>query len=227
MENRLESTADPVLVFAVLKKLTNFLNRSKIVNRAIFSKGCERVETNGEHCWQLAETADLLNVHFKLGLDSLKLYRYAGRHDLVETDGGETPAFPDPLGFFKIFPHCIPETKKERERLALEIIDTEFSVDLPQLPGTIHEYEAKRDRESLFIYSLDKLISSLNISLDNGRTNILLQVTFEKEDALKRPKMLDPFMAKLWDLFSQEMRQRSDLYHQEEESSKEQQIAAK
>lgn len=148
----------------MLEKLigfTEFLIKFQKIERVLYVKGLDRNENDAEHSYQLALTGWYINSVGKLGMDSEKIIKYALVHDLVEVYAGDV--------FFHITSEDVQNKKEEAELKALEQIKNEFS-DFPELYEGIHEYEKKNDKESLFIYSLDKLLPVLNIHLDGGRS---------------------------------------------------------
>lgn len=60
--------------------------------------------------------------------------------------------------------------------------------------GHMEQYEKRKDKESIFVYALDKIIPVISIYMDNGRSWKELEIakvviTIEKLRAIKDPKI--------------------------------------
>lgn len=131
------------------------------VRRRIIVKGEERNENDVEHSFQLALTAWYLVEKDKLPLRKDLVLKYGLIHDLVEVYAGDTYLFePD---------ETIKNTKVQREHEAAEKLKLEFP-EFPGLHAAIQAYEKRADKESQFVYALDKILPMINIFLDEGRT---------------------------------------------------------
>ncbi len=169
-----------------LMKFVKFTNLFKSVERLIWFKGVDRRECDGEHTFQLAIVCWFVNERCKLGLDLQTIIEYALVHDLLETYAGDTPAFVD-KGNGTETP-C-REDKLLREALAMKRITQEWGKLFPTLIKRLESYEAQKDAESNFVYAMDKLLATLNIALDEGRTNHRLGLSLETVDLYKRPRI--------------------------------------
>lgn len=123
--------------------------------------GVGRQENDVEHSYQLAMLAWYIASSRDLGMDTDRIIRYALVHDLVEVYAGDTYVFS------KDEDHLA--SKEEREREAFERLKREFP-EFSQLHDAIAGYEEKKDKESRFVYALDKIQPVINYYLDGGRS---------------------------------------------------------
>ncbi len=130
-----------------------FLNRFQAIERNVKVNGRKAMENDAEHsyqlamiCWQLADTK-------KLKLNKEKLLKYALVHDLVEVYAGDT----DPHKSSKKHIH----SKNEREMAAMKKIQNNFTA-FKSLNQAIKDYEDRKDKESRFVYIVDKILPVIN-----------------------------------------------------------------
>jgi putative hydrolase of HD superfamily len=135
-----------------------FLHEFREVYRYEGSKLGKKVETGSEHAYQVAMTAWFLIEQKKLKLNIELCFMYALAHDLVEVYAGDT----------FIFDKKLTASQKDRERKALQKITKRFS-NFPNLIKIIKNYEAKKDKESKFVYAVDKILPPLQIYLEGGK----------------------------------------------------------
>lgn len=192
-------------------EFVEFTNLFKAVERRIWYKGVDRPECDGEHAFQLAILGWFVNERCELGLDSLRIFKKALVHDLVETYAKDTPAF--------VFNGKGGETpcrieKAAREKIAAKRIKKEWGRKFPSLIREMEEYDAQTDEESRYIYALDKLLAEMNIATDDGRTNHKLGVTLETLDLYKRPRIgRHAYVLKLYDeLFKTLLARKDELF---------------
>ncbi len=138
---------DELMKLAGLVRLTH---RFQQIRRTNLAADGDR-ENDAEHSYQLALVAWYLNHLLKLGFDIGKLVSYALMHDLAEVYAGDV----DP--YYSSQAEINAKEKKERE--AIRTLESGF----PELAGTIRQYEDRKDKESKFVYALDKLLVFLNI----------------------------------------------------------------
>lgn len=199
-----------------LMDFTEFINLFKSIERLIWFKGVEGRERDGEHVFQVVITCWFAIERFGLELDTLKTMYYALVHDLVETYAGDTPAFIKNSNGCGETPCRI--AKAERERKSMERIRAEWSDTFPSLIRYMDAYEAQADEESRFVYAMDKLVSEINVSQDDGRTNKLLGLDIKTLDLYKRPRIAKhPFVLKLYDAhFALLLRNQKQLFAETE-----------
>lgn len=146
------------------KDLTDLLafidltHKFQSIKRVVFKRASRYLENDAEHSYQLALVSWYISDVHKLKLNKEKLLMYAIAHDLVEIYAGD-------VYFYNTKARA---KKEENERKAFEKIKADFP-RFTALHNTIHSYEAKKDKESKFVWALDKLLPMLNIYLDGGR----------------------------------------------------------
>jgi putative hydrolase of HD superfamily len=144
-------------------KFSGMLNQFRLVERMMRVNGVKplRQENDVEHSYQLAMLAWYIASSRKLDMDTNLIVKYALVHDLVEVYAGDTYVFSQDKAHM--------ESKEERERQAMERLCEEFS-EFPDLHETILNYEERKDRESRFVYALDKIQPVINYYLDDGKS---------------------------------------------------------
>lgn len=164
-------------------KFVKLTNKFQQVKRAILVKDEDRHENDLEHSYQLAMLAWYMADANNLKLNRKKLFMYSLAHDLVEVYAGDT-------NFYK-------QNKSQKAKLehkAIKRLQREFP-EFSDLHKTIAGYELKKDKESKFVYALDKVVPILNIYLDKGRTwkvdNVTLEmlIKFKTEPVAKSPEI--------------------------------------
>lgn len=167
-------------------KFVEMLKKFQKVERVVRVQGEERWENDTEHCYELALTAWYLVDRNDLDLNKDLVIQYALIHDLVEVYAGDTYIYSEDKN-----EHA---TKQQREEDAARRLKDEFP-EFPDLHATIQNYEKKSDKESKFVYALDKIQPVLNIYVDGGRTwkerNITIQmlVDHKKDKVALSPKI--------------------------------------
>jgi putative hydrolase of HD superfamily len=138
-------------------KFVQLTHQLQKVERTILIPGTKRRENDLEHQYQLALVAWYIVSSEKLKLNLFKVVQYALVHDFVEVYAGDTFFFGNRAG------------KEARERKAAGRIKKEFP-EFKDLHRIIAAYESKKDKESKFVYALDKILPMYNVYLDGGRT---------------------------------------------------------
>lgn len=174
-----------------LNKFILFLQNFGKVKRVVLIKDEKRWQNDAEHSFELAMLAWYLVESENLKLNKNLAIQYALVHDLVEVYAGDTYIFTKDENH--------KNSKTERERKAALKIRKNF----PKFRGIyqlIKNYNALSNKESRFIYALDKVIPMLNIYSDNGRTwrwkGINLKIIIE---AKKDKVAVSPIVAKYFD----------------------------
>lgn len=160
-------------------RLTHAFQR---IERRLNRPGDDRLENDAEHSYQLAMMAWFLNNAEDLHMDTGLLLAYALVHDLVEVHAGDTFAYSSNQNDH--------DTKAAREAAAAEQLAKDFP-EFPELMATIHAYESRADRESRFIYTLDKFLPSANNYLDGGRTWHREGITLDMMKGYKTDKIAE------------------------------------
>lgn len=146
-----------------LISFVDLLNELNKVERTVYIRGTDRHENDVEHSYQLTMCTWYLAQKFDLGLDVNKIIKYSLVHDIVEAYAGDTSVFD------KKYDQKWVDSKKDRERRALEQIGKEFT-DFVEMTHFIESYEVQADREAIFVHTLDKILPVLNSYLDGGKT---------------------------------------------------------
>lgn len=177
-----------------LPNILNFvrlLNRFREVERVTHSSGGDRRENDVEHSYQLAMLAWYIISTSNLNLNKDLVIQYALIHDLVEVYAGDTYIYSEDSE--------LKESKIEREKQSLIRLEKEFS-EFPDIFSLIKKYEEREDKESKFIYALDKIEPVLNIYTNGGRTWKEKKITIEMLVANKKEKVKeDSEMEKLFE----------------------------
>lgn len=153
-----------------LLKFTEMLNAFRRVERMMYINGTDRMENDSEHSYHLAMLAWYIVSSEKLSLDIDLILRYALVHDLVEVYAGDTYAFSDDKEHL--------DSKIGREHEALVRLKKEFPLG-NDIFSLVDRYEKRDDRESRFVYVLDKLQTVVQIYLDKCRIWKEKNVTFQ------------------------------------------------
>lgn len=140
--------------------IVRLLNQFRLVERSMRVNNAERFENDVEHSYSLAFLAWYIIADTKLDLDRDLVLKYALIHDLVEVYAGDTyfAADEEERG-----------TKVQKEKDAALRLEKEIP-EFAELHELIEQYEAREDKESRFVYALDKIQPMLNIYTDGGRT---------------------------------------------------------
>lgn len=173
-----------------LFKFNQLLNDFRKVERVVRANDRDRWENDVEHSYQLAMLAWYIVSSKKLNLDVNKVVRYALVHDFVEVYAGDTFFYGDEKEL---------ATKEKREKDALKKLKKEL-LEFPDMIDLVEDYENKIDKESKFIYALDKIEPILNIYQDGGRTWKEKDITIDMLYSKKKDKVaVDPTIKKYFD----------------------------
>ncbi len=212
MENSTKPSPIREEQLTVLIKFVEFTNIFRAIERCIWFREIQGRERNGEHSFQIAFVAWFINDLLKLGLDVSSIIQYALVHDVVEIYAGDTSAFRDPLMSKKAW-LVQKKTKEMREAAALKRIEKEWGDVFPTMIESIHAYEMQINEESQLVYATDKLVSTINVFLDDGRTWKDLQTTLQEMDAYKGPRSRKhPDVGKLYDALLLLLKQDKSLF---------------
>lgn len=145
-----------------LDELINFIKLThevRGVKRAIILDN-NTYENDAEHSYQLALTAWFIIKTQKLDLDLQKCMAMALVHDTVEIHAGDTQIFADKDAI---------NSKADREAKAVKKLKLDWP-NLEPMHELIEEYKSLKSPEAKFVYSLDKLIPTINNYLYGGKT---------------------------------------------------------
>lgn len=172
-------------------EFTKLMNSFSTVERVCYKPGTEKRENDVEHSYSLAMLAWYIAENSESKLDVGLVLKYALAHDLVEVYAGDTNLFSKNQEDH--------ETKKEREEDARIRIEKEFPF-FSDVHTTIIQYEKREDKESRFVYVLDKIYPVLLNYLGNGKTWKELEITLEMLLAKKKDKLeLYPELLPYWE----------------------------
>ncbi len=179
---------------------TGMLDAFRLVERVIYVNGADRMENDSEHSYNLAMLAWYIADAEALDMDKDLILRYALVHDIAEVYAGDT--------YIYSTDEALLESKSERERAALLRLEGEFP-DFPDMVALAHRYERREDRESRFVYALDKLEPVLHILLDHRAIWKEKGITLERLLESKRDKIalspeIEPYFDELVSLLTQE-----------------------
>lgn len=177
------------------------LNKFRDIERVIHSNGGDRWENDVEHSYQLTMLAWYIISTNNLNLDLDLVLKYCLVHDLVEVYAGDTYIYGD---------QNLINNKKEREEKSLQQLKEEL-VEFPEILNLIKQYEKREDRESKFVYALDKIEPVLNIYTNEGKTWKEKSVTIEMLVKAKSEKIAEsPELIKFFDEVIELLRQEED-----------------
>jgi putative hydrolase of HD superfamily len=149
---------------------TELLHAFQLVERVAHVPQKNRWGNDVEHSYLLAMLAWYLADSLDLHLDRDRILRYALTHDLVEIYAGDTYIFTTDKKE--------KETKHQREEESRVRIKKEFP-EFKDLHSAIEEYESRNDKESAFVYAVDKLIPVITNYIQDGRTWKKMDVPFD------------------------------------------------
>ena len=109
----------------------------------------ERHENDAEHSFSLGIAAICLGPLIDEQLDITLVSIYALIHDLAEIYAGDTPVYAGPEA---------RASKEVREKTARVELNRRFGARFPWLTRHIDNYVSMEDRESKFVYALDKIL---------------------------------------------------------------------
>lgn len=142
----------------------------------------DRHENVAEHSYTVAMFCWRLFDMIKPPLDFSTIIKYALVHDLLER------GLKKDVNTFATKEER--ETKMEREKNELKNLGMEFA-DFPDLISTIEAYEQRKDGESLFVWTADKMQAKILGEMDDWRPYASYGVTWQQycdksEEILKK-----------------------------------------
>ena len=150
------------------------------VERAVMVPGTDRHENDAEHSYLLAMLGWYLIDTLKLDLDKKKVFEAALAHDLVEVYATDTPAFSKD--------EKIKASKQMREEEAKKKIAAQFPA-FHGLHEAMERYEKRADKESVFVYALDKLAPIICGMSQDGRDWKRQDISFDQVFEYKRSQI--------------------------------------
>ena len=141
-----------------------------LIDRKHYLAKTNRRENDIEHTMAVALLCWYIHDKYKLDLDIAKILKYAITHDFVERYAGDTNTYANTEERAK---------KIEREQESLDRLSDEFD-DFPDMIGSMKNYEAKQDDESLFVWTVDKMQALIMGDLDNWRPYAEISTTYDR-----------------------------------------------
>ena len=183
----------------------NFFDFTEIDRLIYFpdSKRKDRQENNSEHSYSLAMATWYL-CGFYPHLNKDLAIRYALIHDLVELHAGDEQA---------VGRTAEAEAKKQqREHEAYIKIASDWA-DFKDMTDLIAQYEHKADRESKFVYALDKIMPLLLNLLSSGKTWKLYKFTRDDIFTSKDSKVeVSPEINEIWQVMRADLLTKNELF---------------
>lgn len=133
-----------------------------------------------EHSFRVAMLCWMIADEYKLKLDVNKIIKYAMIHDLVEVYAGDV----------SIYAKTGHEDKHQKELNALKKLKKKYP-NLKSIWGLIDMYEKKKDKESKFVYVIEKLEPILLVVLSEEDHWIKRNINFEEFLFAKQKKIKD------------------------------------
>lgn len=140
-----------------------------LINRNHYLAGTSRRENDIEHSYTVALLCWYIHDKHRLPLAIGRILKYALAHDLVERYAGDTNTYASAED---------RQRKVGLEREALERLSRELA-DFPDLIAIMSDYEAKKDKESLFVWSVDKMQQLIMGDMDKWRPYQEIAVSYE------------------------------------------------
>ncbi len=184
------SKIDKIIDFSKL------LHKFRSVERAVLVNDQERQENDVEHSYYMAMLAWYLISSNKFDLDINLVLKYALIHDFVEVHAGDTYIYSEDKNHL--------ESKHSREKEAAHLLEQEWP-EFEDMHELIKRYEERKDKESRFIYALDKIQPVINIYTDGGREwkrrNVTLRMLIDhKKGKINLSPEVEPYFNELVEL---------------------------
>ena len=125
-------------------------------------------ENDIEHSLTVALLCWYIHDRHQLELDISKILKYAITHDFVERYAGDVNTFASQKE---------REQKVVNEQVSLERLSAEYK-DFPDMVSSMQEYESKKDEESNFVWTVDKMQGMIMGDMDGWRPYASINVTY-------------------------------------------------
>lgn len=153
----------------LLFSLQDLVTDLALIDRNHYIGRGERRENDIEHSFSVALLCWYVHTQCSPGLDLLKVIKYAMIHDFVERYAGDVNTFAD---------KAARQQKIENEAKSLERLAEEFAL-FPDMVTMMRQYEEKKDEESLFVWTVDKMQHLILGDLDKWRPFSEINVSFD------------------------------------------------
>lgn len=141
-----------------------------LINRNHYLANTDRRENDIEHSMTVAMLSWYIHDTYKLDLDIAKILKYALTHDFVERYAGDVNTFATANERAK---------KIDREAASLTRFIDEFT-DFSAMTDAMRAYEEKRDEESLFVWTVDKMQQLIMGDMDRWRPYAEISITYDQ-----------------------------------------------
>ncbi len=187
-----------------LLKFVEFTNLYSLVLRKTILNKDGSAENNSQHSFQMALVSWYINNVKGLKLDNQKLIMYSLVHELVETYSGTHPVYERNS--------VIQKQIELDEKDAFKKIKSDFK-EFGEMIKTIEDYNSMQDKESKFIYALDKLIPIINIELNNNDYYLKNKLTLEDMIKVKEEKIkTDPVIYEYFELLKNYLAETANFF---------------
>ena len=164
-----------------LLKFEALLKKYNSVYRDLASIHTDKTPDNDiEHSYRVAMLCWMIINEYELKLDANKVIRYALIHDLPEVYAGD----------ISIYVAYSQKDKEKREARAIKKLEGQFPKQSP-IWKDLNEYEKRKDKESKFVYLVEKLEPILLVLLSEPEHWIKRKINFEAFIENKQRKIKD------------------------------------
>jgi putative hydrolase of HD superfamily len=165
------SKPDPLL-FSLQQMIIDL----SLIDRSHYLAKTERRENDIEHSMTVAILCWYVHDRYQIDLDIAKILKYAITHDFVERYAGDVNTFASTDE---------RNAKVQQEQKSLDRLSGEFST-FNDMITSMQEYELKRDQESLFVWTVDKMQPLIMGDMDNWRPYAEIEITYDQFSAKYR-----------------------------------------
>lgn len=162
-------------------KFESLLKKYNEVYRDLDSIHTSKVQDNDvEHSYRVAMLCWMLIDEYKFKLDRNKVIRYALVHDLPEVYAGDA----------SLYSNYSQKDKEKREAKAIAKLIKNFPKQT-SIWKDLQDYEVRKDKESKFVYLVEKLEPILSVLLSEEDHWTKRKITFEHFLEKKQKKIKD------------------------------------
>lgn len=129
-----------------------------------------RHENDIEHSMTVAILCWYIHDRYKIDLDISKILKYALTHDFVERYAGDVNTFASSSERI---------SKIDRERESLDKLSNEFN-EFGDMISSMRGYESKADKESLFVWTVDKMQPLIMGDMDSWRPYREIGISYDQ-----------------------------------------------
>lgn len=141
-----------------------------LIDRAHYLANTNRHENDIEHSMTVAILCWYIHDRYKIDLDISKILKYALTHDFVERYAGDVNTFASSSERI---------SKIDRERESLDKLSNEFN-EFGDMISSMRGYESKADKESLFVWTVDKMQPLIMGDMDSWRPYREIGISYDQ-----------------------------------------------